>query len=199
MKSSTLYRSNLSREKLQQLEGFKTRAGHQVGVSYDETTPNVYVRPKKERELDALLGNFNISTAKEKTPAVYLVSGFLVGAICMFMMTAFVTLSAKKESVLADAYTMPMMEKESKSLFTKKEKKASSVTIIPADTPVVEPAPVLPKTETYTVKSGDTLEAIILRFYGRYDVDKISQIAAANKMTNPNALQIGQKLIIPME
>ena len=55
------------------------------------------------------------------------------------------------------------------------------------------------KTETYTVKSGDTLEGIILRFYGRYDTDKITQIATANKMTNPNALQIGQKLIIPLE
>ena len=156
MKSSTLYRSNLSKEKLQQLEGFKTRAGHHAGISYEENTPSVYVRPKKERELDTLLGNFNISTSREKTPAVYLVSGFLVGAVCMFMMTAFVTLSAKREAVLEDAYTMPMMEKESKSLFTKKQKKTSSVTIIPADTPVVEVAPV-PKTETYTVKSGDTL------------------------------------------
>jgi len=198
MKSSTLYRSNLSKEKLQQLEGFKTRAGHHAGISYEENTPSVYVRPKKERELDTLLGNFNISTSREKTPAVYLVSGFLVGAVCMFMMTAFVTLSAKREAVLEDAYTMPMMEKESKSLFTKKQKKTSSVTIIPADTPVVEVAPV-PKTETYTVKSGDTLEGIILRFYGRYDVDKITQIASANKMLNPNALQIGQKLIIPLE
>lgn len=198
MKSSTLYRSNLSREKLQQLEGFKTRAGHQVGISYDENTPNVYVRPKKERELDTLLGNFNISTAKEKTPAVYLVSGFLVGAICMFMMTAFVTLSAKREAVLENSYSVPMMEKESKGLFTKKQKKASNVTIIPADIPVVEVAPE-PKVETYTVKSGDTLEGIIIRFYGRYDNDKINQIAVANKMVNPNALQIGQKLIIPLE
>ena len=199
MKSSTLYRSNLSREKLQQLEGFKTRAGQHVGISYEENTPNVYVRPQKERDLDTLLGSFNISTAKEKTPAVYLVSGFLVGAICMLLMTAFVTLSAKREASLEDIYTVPMMEKDAKGLFTKKEKKIiSPVTIIPADNPVVEVAPE-PKAETYTVKSGDTLEAIIIRFYGRFDVDKVAQIATANKMNNPNALQIGQKLIIPME
>lgn len=55
------------------------------------------------------------------------------------------------------------------------------------------------KSENYTVKSGDTLESIIIRFYGSYQPDKVSQIAAANKMTNPNALQIGQKLIIPMD
>ena len=198
MKSSTLSRSNLSRAKVQQLEGFRTRSGHQANISYEETTPSVYVRPKAEKELDTLLGSFNISTAKEKTPAVYLVAGFLAGAICMFLMTAFVTFSAK-EPVVDESYTVPAVEKESKGLFgfTKKEKKAA-VTIVPADTAVVEKTPVA-KNETYTVKSGDTLEAIIIRFYGRYDVSKVAQIAAANKMSNPNTLQIGQKLIIPMD
>lgn len=198
MKSSTLYRSNLSREKIQQLEGFKARNG-QASISYDENTPSVYVRPKKERELDTLLSNFNISTSREKTPAVYLISGFLVGAVCMFVMTALVTLSANHSSVIDESYSVPAIEKESKGLFnfTKKQKKAS-VTIIPADTAVIEKAPV-PKNENYTVKSGDTLEAIIIRFYGRYDASKVSQIAAVNKMSNPNALQVGQKLIIPMD
>ncbi len=197
MKSSTLYRSNLSREKIQQLEGFKSRNSRQANISYDENTPNVYVRPKKEKELDALLGNFNISTSREKTPAVYLVSGFLVGAVCMFMMTAFVSFSSK-EPVIDESYTIPMETKESKGLFNfaKKEKK-SSITIIPADTAVVETAPIM-QSETYTVKSGDTLESIIIRFHGRFDASKVAEIAAANKMTNPNALQIGQKLIIPM-
>jgi len=199
MKSSTLYRSNLSREKVQQLEGFKTRNGHHANISYDENTPSVYVRPKKEKELDTLLGNFHISTSKEKTPAVYLVSGFLVGAVCMFMMTAFVSLSANNETVVDESYTVPVAEKPSKGLFNfaKKEKK-SSITIIPADTAVVESTPVM-KSEHYTVKSGDTLESIIIRFYGKFEADKVAQIAAANKMANPNALQIGQKLIIPME
>lgn len=198
MKSSTLYRSNLSREKIQQLEGFKARAGHQANISYEENAPSVYVRPKKEKELDTLLGNFNISTAKEKTPAVYLVAGFLVGAVCMFMMTAFVSFSAK-EPVIDESYTVPIEEKASKGLFNfaKKEKK-SSITIIPADTAVVESTPMM-KSENYTVKSGDTLEGIVIRFYGRYDASKVAQIAAANKMSNPNALQIGQKLIIPMD
>lgn len=199
MKSSTLYRSNLSREKVHQLEGFKTRNNHNANISYDENTPSVYVRPKKEKELDTLLGNFHISTTKEKTPAVYLVSGFLAGAVCMFLMTAFVSLSANHEAVVDESYVVPAVEKPSKGLFnfTKKEKK-SSITIIPADTAVVEATPLM-KSENYTVKSGDTLESIIIRFYGSYQPDKVSQIAAANKMTNPNALQIGQKLIIPMD
>jgi len=196
MKSSTLYRSNLSRAKVQQLETFRARNG--ANISYEENTPSVYVRPKAEKELDTLLGGFNISTSKEKTPAVYLIAGFLVGAVCMFMMTAFVSFSAK-EPVVDESYTVPAVEKESKGLFNfaKKEKK-SNVTIIPADVPVAEKAPVS-KNETYTVKSGDTLAGIIIRFYGKYDTSKIAKIAAANKMSNPNALSIGQKLIIPMD
>ena len=77
MKSSTLYRSNLSKEKMMQLEGFKTRNGYQSNISYEENAPSVYVRPKKEKELDTLLGSFNVPTRSEKTPMVYLISGFL--------------------------------------------------------------------------------------------------------------------------
>ena len=53
--------------------------------------------------------------------------------------------------------------------------------------------------ETYTVKSGDTLAAIVIRFYGKYDPDKITKIMQANAMSNPNSLSIGQSLVIPME
>ena len=52
--------------------------------------------------------------------------------------------------------------------------------------------------EEYTVKEGDTLESIIIRFYGTFDMDKVNLIQEANKMANPNALSIGQKLIIPV-
>ena len=52
--------------------------------------------------------------------------------------------------------------------------------------------------EEYTVKEGDTLESIVIRFYGSFDMDKVARIQEANKMANPNALSIGQKLVIPM-
>ena len=52
--------------------------------------------------------------------------------------------------------------------------------------------------EEYTVKAGDTLESIVIRYYGSFDMSKVMAIQEANKMANPNALSIGQKLIIPM-
>ena len=52
--------------------------------------------------------------------------------------------------------------------------------------------------EEYVVKEGDTLESIVIRFYGTFDMSKVNAIQDANKMANPNALSIGQKLVIPM-
>lgn len=48
---------------------------------------------------------------------------------------------------------------------------------------------------TYTVKKGDTLSGIASKFYG--DASQWQKIATANGIKNPNALQIGQVLVIP--
>jgi GH25 family lysozyme M1 (1,4-beta-N-acetylmuramidase) len=49
-----------------------------------------------------------------------------------------------------------------------------------------------PSPRTYTVKSGDTLYAIAIRFN-----TTVAAIAAANHITNPNQISVGQVLIIP--
>ena len=53
--------------------------------------------------------------------------------------------------------------------------------------------------EVYTVQSGDTMESILIRFYGSYSKDKEALVLKTNNLTNPNKLAIGQKLTIPME
>jgi nucleoid-associated protein YgaU len=49
--------------------------------------------------------------------------------------------------------------------------------------------------EYYTVQAGDTLSAIAAKFYG--DEGKYKDIAHANNISNPDAIQVGQKLQIP--
>ena len=73
----------------------------------------------------------------------------------------------------------------------------NKVSFIPADSAAVKPVATLAN-EEYVVKSGDTLESIVIRFYGSFDMSKVNAIQEANRMANPNALSIGQKLIIPM-
>ena len=64
MKSSTLYRSNLSKEKMILLEELRAKSGQ--GNFKRENTPDVYIRPSKEKELDVLWQNFKVNQKEEK-------------------------------------------------------------------------------------------------------------------------------------
>lgn len=64
----------------------------------------------------------------------------------------------------------------------------------------VKPAPsktttTAPKTRTYTVKRGDTLYGISIKYYGTGGSWR--RIADANKIKDPDKLKVGQKLKIP--
>ena len=183
MKSSTIRRSNLSKEKMAVLEALSKYRQD----SYDNT-PNVYVRPSKEKELDVLWQNFKINTKSEKTPGVYLIAGFIAGAVAMLLMTLLISFSARTTDKKIE-YVAP----------AKVTKEQSKITFIPADKAADEILSSVVAPESYTVQSGDTLESIVIRFYGHFDLNKLEKIKVANNMSNPNALQIGQKLIIPME
>ena len=94
MKSSTLRRSNLSKEKMAVLEALSK---YKQESSYDNS-PSVYVRPNKEKELDLLWQNFKISQKSEKSPSVYLATGFIAGAVSMLLLTTIISFSVKSNS-----------------------------------------------------------------------------------------------------
>jgi nucleoid-associated protein YgaU len=50
--------------------------------------------------------------------------------------------------------------------------------------------------QSYTVKSGDTLSKISNRFYG--SPNKYSNIAQASNISDPNKIQVGQQITIPV-
>jgi LysM repeat protein len=62
----------------------------------------------------------------------------------------------------------------------------------PTQTPTPTAAPTTPPVETYTVQRGDTLT----RIAAKYGVS-VQALKDANQRTNPNALKIGQVLVIP--
>lgn len=175
MKSSTLRRSNLSKEKMAVLEALSK---YKQESSYDDS-PNVYVRPNKEKELDLLWQNFKISQKSEKSPSVYLATGFIAGAVTMLLLTTIVSFSVKGNDVKVPANNTKV--------------KNEKVNLIPASETASQ------DTEVYTVQSGDTVESILIRFYGSYSPAKANAVKEANNLQNLNKLQIGQKLTIPME
>ncbi len=185
MKNSTLHRSNLSSERMALLAELKA----QKNLSAD-SAPGIYKRPGKQKELDILWQSFKLNQKDEKSPGLYILTGFILGALSMFLMTAVLSISASNEDLISD--TTPMPKAETKLI---KKNNKSKISIVPAD----KPAPVVASSEVYTVQNGDTLAGIIIRFYGKYDPSKIEKIKAVNASLNPDRLSIGQKLVIPLD
>ena len=181
MKSTTLRRSNITREKVAMMEALER-------YNREHQDEDFYRRQSKSRELDMLLQNFGVRQQKtEKAPQVYFVVGLIAGVIITLLITTFVSILINISTPREDAVpkVKPAAQENAKFRF------------IPADSSKTTSAPAVTK-EEYTVKSGDTLESIVIRFYGSFDMDKVNLIQEANKMANPNALSIGQKLIIPV-
>lgn len=182
MKSSTLRRSNITREKVAMMEALsRYNRQHQ-----DE---DFYKSQNKTRELDVLWQSFGVKPQKnEKAPQVYFVTGLVLGVIATLAITTLVSLLVNLSTPKDDM------------IVPKKTPVASSgkFSFIPADSAASKPVAATISNEEYVVKEGDTLESIVIRFYGSFDMNKVNAIQEANKMANPNALSIGQKLIIPM-
>ena len=181
MKSTTLRRSNITKEKIAMMESLsRYNRQHQ-----DE---DFYKSQNKTRELDVLWQSFGVKPQKnEKAPQVYFVTGFILGVIATLAITTIISLLINL-STPKDELIIPKKQAV---------ESAGKFSFIPADSAAVKPV-ANASNEEYTVKEGDTLESIVIRFYGSFDMSKVNAIQSTNKMANPNALSIGQKLIIPM-
>lgn len=175
MKSSTLHRAGLSKERMAVLE-----RARMVNMDMGEI-PQYKQQETPAPELDVLYKSIRNGLRKpvvKKTPGVYLGIGFILGAVFMGIVSLIVGIS----SITPKGATVAP--------------KQTSVAIIPAD----KKADVaVTSEEKYTIKSGDTLDKIAFRFYGKYDNEKIEQIQTLNNIKNPSSLQIGQVIIVPVD
>ncbi len=197
MRNSSIYRSNLSDEKIAFLSELKSKND----FYQEDNAPKAYKRPSKQKELDLLWQSFKINPKEEKSPGVYLLTGFITGVLCMFIMNSILSISSEisKPSTVSEL-GQPKFEKK----ISRKEKlpqiNSSQVAVIPANSEVkLHEELGIPNNETYTVKSGDSMSSIVYRFYGKYDLDKVEKIKQVNNLTNAHKLSIGQKLIIPLD
>ena len=184
MKSTTLRRSNITKEKVAMIEALNR-------YNREHQDEDFYRNQSKAKELDVLLQTFGVRQQKnEKAPQVYFVTGLVIGVIITLLITTFVSLLINITTPKDDT-VVPAVKQVSKE--------NGKFSFIPADTSSAKgTAPIKLSNEEYVVKDGDTLEGIVIRFYGSFDMDKVNAIQSANHMANPNALSIGQKLIIPM-
>lgn len=182
MKGSTLRRSNLTREKVAMLDSLaRYNNSRNSGASLN-----------KQEELDVLWQNFKVAPKTEKSPIAFFTTGVFVGVISTLVAAILISLvigySPLDDLNINIANPIPTTKVESPKF-----------TLIPADSKQENISTVDNSlSKEYTVQSGDSLESIAIKFYGSFDEAKIKAIEEANKLENPNAIGIGQKLIIPM-
>ena len=182
--NTTLRRSGITKEKVAMMEALTRYNRAHEGEDF-------YRNQNKTKELDVLWQSFGIKPQRnEKNPQVYFVTGLIVGVIITLAITTLVSLLVSFSTPKDE-----MMMSQPKKV---KSETTSKFSFIPADSSSAKTTPVVSLNEEYVVKEGDTLESIVIRFYGSFDMDKVAKIQSANNMSNPNALSIGQKLTIPM-
>jgi LysM repeat protein len=188
MRNSALRRSNLSKEKLAVIEALSR-------YKQDDEAVNIYVRENKEKELDTLWDSFRVNQKNEdrRSNSVYLATGFIAGAVVTLLLAAVLVFGARALDSAAAALQAPKAPKAPK---VKPDRKTININFIPSSTTTVA---VVPEAKVYTVAEGDTMEAIVIRYYGSFSLEKQDLIVETNNLTNPNALSIGQKLAIPVE
>lgn len=181
MKSSTLRRSNITREKmamLSALSDYNTARGRS----------NAHITDK-QAELDMLWQNFKIAATSGRSPKAYFSVGFLTGIVVSLLVAVVISLFVGYSPLSDVNFSVPKSAKENVKF-----------TFIPADkqvTPDEQEAPA-PTEKEYTVQAGDSLEDISMRFYGRFDEAKLKEIQVKNNLKDLNSIKIGQKLIIPV-
>lgn len=191
MRNSSIYRSTLSDEKVAFLSELKNQKEYNV---QEDNAPRAYRRTGRQKELDLLWQNFKINPKEEKSPGVYLLTGFIAGALCMFIMNAILSISS---NIGDDADIATLGQPKFEKKISRKDT-LPQIAVIPASSVSEEEETIIPTFETYTVKSGDSMSSIVLRFYGKYDPAKVEKIRQANKLTNAHKLSIGQQLVIPL-
>ena len=182
MKSSTLHKPS-SKERIAKLEEIISDK-----ITQYDSSPGVYVRNDKNRELDLLWQGFKFNSKDERSPGVYLSIGFVTGAVCMFLMTTILNFGNPSVESFAN---LNLWQKGNTEV---KQQKEAPVSVTPASSTAVNA-----KTEKYAIQSGDNLGKIAAKYYGDASPDNIKKIQDANGMTDPNKISIGQELNIPVE
>ena len=116
-----------------------------------------------------------------RPPIVYIMIGFVIGVVFMSCITLIASISAMTPKT------------------TVSPEPNANVAVIGEETSSSAAAETVSGREKYVVKSGDTINGIAYRFYGKYNEAKILEIQRINNISNPAALRIGQELIIPVE
>lgn len=195
MKNSTLNRSMLSGENMAVLAELKSQ---NEDVAEVKQVNNASTKSKQE-ELDFLWQNLKVNTKEEKSPGIYILAGFIAGALSMFIMTAMLSIFTFSTPDGSSFQERKIIKKERGS-FTNSDEKVAPVKETAKDMTPEEVVMSTPSVinDTYKVKPGDSLEAISVKFYGQASPANTKKLQEANNLSSPHAIRAGQTLTIPL-
>jgi len=187
MNNYTIKRAMLSDENMAVLSELQSQN--------QEKTVKEEKRPEgtKQDELDYLWRNFKINK-EDRSPGIYILVGFIAGALSMFLMTAMLSISTFSNIDGSQNVNERKLIRKKHGSFNKPavvEVKAEDEDIM-AD----QPTAIMDK---YKVKRGDSLEAISVKYYGKASPENTLKLQTANNLTSPHSIYEGQTLLIPMK
>ena len=185
MKSSTIRRSNLSKEKMAVLEalskynninGNSNNSVDDYAVNnepIEDGSPEVYVRPSKEKELDLLWKDFRIPKG-ERSPIVYLGIGFLAGIITTLVVSAFIGMSSGNFHIGQKAETSVEIATEADTNVSENNVSVATETVETSNSEASETSAPIKRFNLFGSKSSGTestaSEASFSQSYKEYEV-----------------------------
>jgi len=157
----------------------------------------------KQDELDYLWQNFKINKKEDRSPGVYILVGFIAGALSMFLMTAMLSISAfSNMDGNQNVNERKLIKKKHGSFSFSKPaivevkvednaNEAENEDLLADQTAAI--------TDKYTVKRGDSLEAISVKYYGKASPENTLKLQNANNLKSPHSIYEGQTILIPMK
>lgn len=210
MNNSIIKRATLSDENMALLSEIKAQNEDNVNIVADENKPD----NSNQDELDYLWRNFRINKKDDRSPGIYILVGFIAGALSMFLMTAMLSISAfsnmdgnqvknerklikKKHGSFSFVKNPATKSEEAFDEDVQKEVTNDNSDVINDNAALInENSEAV--TQNYRVKRGDSLEAISVKYYGKASPENTLKIQSANNLKSPHSIYEGQTLIIPM-
>lgn len=223
MKSSTVKRSALSRESMDIIETIANEepVNMEDYNNEDNNIPGEYVRENsnapenKAQEIDLLWQTFKSAQISTSSPLLRTIAGFIAGSVVtlcvlgMFGMisvkhtdknTAKVTAGVEKinedQNINREIEDAKMIANEDFGEIMQNNETPKQKKVTVAQTKTTRPRNTSIK---YTIKDGDTINAIIKHHYGKYTPERAQAIMEANNLENLDKISIGQVLILPAE
>ncbi|MBP3821419.1 LysM peptidoglycan-binding domain-containing protein [bacterium] len=221
MKSSTIKRSALSRETIDVIENIAQEESMNNNYKEEENyLPREYVREdkssserdNKSQEIDLLWQTFKSAQFNTNSPIIQIVGGFFLGIISTIIVFSLLGVFALNSNSGSKILTINFgaLNKSQPVKTATVEENSVTAQIAGDEENIVEENSNEEETiqetssnsnleivKKYTIKDGDTVEAIIRKNYGTYNPEIAQAIMKANNLSNLDRISIGQVLLLP--